>query len=42
MLKILTLYLKKLKKVFISKLPKITHTELEEGDHMAPIKLSER
>ena len=29
---------KKIKEVFISCLPKITHTELEEGDHMAPIK----
>ena len=32
---------KKIKKIFISKLKKITHTELGEGDHMAPIKLSE-
>ncbi len=32
---------KKIKKVFISYLPKIMHTELSEGDHMAPIKLSE-
>ena len=33
---------KKIKKVFISSLPKIMHTELEEGDHMAPIKLAEK
>ena len=33
---------KKIKKIFISCLPKIMHTELGEGDHMAPIKLSEK
>ena len=32
---------KEIKKIFISKLPNIMHTELGEGDHMAPIKLSE-
>jgi hypothetical protein len=32
---------KEIKKIFMSKLPNITHTELGEGDHMAPIKLSE-
>ena len=42
MLKIQTPYLKKIKEVFISCLPKITHTELEEGDHMAPINHSEK
>ena len=33
---------KKIKNVFISCLPKIMHTELEEGDHMAPIKHAEK
>jgi len=33
---------KKIKEVFISCLPKIMHTEFEEGDHMAPIKHSEK
>lgn len=32
---------KEIKRVFISILPEIIHTELEEGDHMAPIKYSE-
>ena len=32
---------KEIKNIFISKLPNIIHTEIGEGDHMAPIKLSE-
>ncbi|MFL2801628.1 MAG: alpha/beta hydrolase [Paracoccaceae bacterium] len=32
---------KEIKRVFISILPEIIHTEIEEGDHMAPIKYPE-